>query len=346
MSEDKSQNPEHFDPQANPGERLRVRYEYRELIAATEKNRHEFIRPDSRGLHKALDQGEELFSKVKQTREAVLDSHFLVVSSTLGAQQVQQLQTHLVKFEPEVFAAKLITFMGGRNLTNQDDDDDDDGTLSRRRQREVPPLDWNKLGEKVSSKFRKTPSLTFMFGPLAFDPPEKKKPQQRAKKTDKPDASQKVIPSQLDKIESQEEATTKEVTRVYSCLVKATVPTDVNGDLEPVCFFNFVINPDSFGQTVENIFHLSFLIKEGRASISLKDGLPYISPSEPYREEQGKRVQQRKQVIMNISLQEYKEAIKVFEIKQALIPTRPRIQPGRSGTMNGHNGTDHGSDSD
>lgn len=38
-----------------------------------------------------------------------------------------------------------------------------------------------------------------------------------------------------------------------------------------VNFFQFVINPESFGQTVENIFYASFLIKEGRAEMQVGD---------------------------------------------------------------------------
>lgn len=41
--------------------------------------------------------------------------------------------------------------------------------------------------------------------------------------------------------------------------------------------FEYVINPHSFGQTVENLFYVSFLIKEGNAGI-VKDrhGLPTL----------------------------------------------------------------------
>ena len=50
-----------------------------------------------------------------------------------------------------------------------------------------------------------------------------------------------------------------------------------------VQFFRFVVNPKSFGQTVENLFYTSFLIRDGSVAIS-KDSnmLPTLRKSPSY----------------------------------------------------------------
>lgn len=43
-----------------------------------------------------------------------------------------------------------------------------------------------------------------------------------------------------------------------------------------VPFFQFVVNPSSFTQTVENIFDLSFLVKQERAEVFMREGTPHV----------------------------------------------------------------------
>lgn len=48
-------------------------------------------------------------------------------------------------------------------------------------------------------------------------------------------------------------------------------------DEAAVHLFDFAINPHDFGQTVENLFYISFLVREGNAQIVKdKDGLPLL----------------------------------------------------------------------
>ncbi len=41
-------------------------------------------------------------------------------------------------------------------------------------------------------------------------------------------------------------------------------------------FYRFLINPSSFTQTVENMFDMGFLIKDGDVDMSIQDGEPIL----------------------------------------------------------------------
>jgi hypothetical protein len=43
-----------------------------------------------------------------------------------------------------------------------------------------------------------------------------------------------------------------------------------------VNLFRFIINPDDFAQSVENMFHLSFLIRDGECAMEIEDGEPVV----------------------------------------------------------------------
>ena len=60
---------------------------------------------------------------------------------------------------------------------------------------------------------------------------------------------------QLASFEEEEEATTRGVQHVNRCLKEAC---RASGDVH---YFTFIVDPQSYSHTVENIFHFSFLIK-------------------------------------------------------------------------------------
>lgn len=49
----------------------------------------------------------------------------------------------------------------------------------------------------------------------------------------------------------------------------------------PVNLFKFIVNPNDFGQSVENMFYLSFLIRDGKCAFEIEEetGEPVISRS-------------------------------------------------------------------
>lgn len=125
------------------------------------------------------------------------------------------------------------------------------------------------------------------------------------------------MPTQLKKMEeSHQEATEKEVERIFAYL-KTYHQEDPT---TPISYFEFIIDPNSFSRTVENMFHMSFLIRDGLARMYLDDDkLPCIAPVEE-EETEGAASNNRNQCVTSISIKTWKEFIDVFEIKEALIP--------------------------
>ncbi|XP_028391217.1 non-structural maintenance of chromosomes element 4 homolog A-like [Dendronephthya gigantea] len=309
------------DKYEDPIERRNLRFEYRQLITDTEQKRDEHVLPESDGLNQVLDEGNELFKKVRRTREAALDAQLLVLVSNLGYERAQHLQTGIVTFEPRTFAEKLITFMGGRRV----DESDEEGNAEDVR---LESLHWNTIGQIAEKSFRRTAAIEFMHGPVSMDAPKKKVKNVKDKSGDKPGAAAKITPQQLVKVDdNNEESTTKEVQRVYEALANVTEPGD---DEEPksVSFFKFVTNPDSFSQTVENIFHLSFLINKGNAAIEMdENGLPIVYLADPYSEKDyGNEVIKRNQVVMPFTMEDWRNIVSTFKIKKPVIPTRKTTQ--------------------
>ena len=70
------------------------------------------------------------------------------------------------------------------------------------------------------------------------------------------------------------------------------------------------------------MFHVSFLIKEGRAKIVIRDGLPLILPLSDKRS--GKSVEQqnpdeKNQAILGLTMDDWEELIEIFGIQEAMI---------------------------
>jgi hypothetical protein len=96
-------------------------------------------------------------------------------------------------------------------------------------------------------------------------------------------------------------------------------------DAEPcVSLFDFTINPRSFGQTVENLFYISFLIREGVVRVSRdEDGLPLLIPAEPHSVQQHREQNVMKhQAVFSLDWPTWKKLIRAFDIKNPLIPHR------------------------
>ncbi|XP_076101790.1 EP300-interacting inhibitor of differentiation 3-like [Mytilus galloprovincialis] len=300
------------------GERLRIRTGYRTLIEDLNNKKHELVNPENNTLTEALEVANTLNKDVRTPREGALDSTAILTISSLARQQADNLNTDFVRFEPIEFAEKLVAFIQRENNAPSDS------------QSRISPDGWKNLGAAGQKLFSKNPPFHFMAG--SFDRDVKERPQRNPnvkKITDKETIDKETIPKKMQSFDGsggKNEATTAEVERVLDILQKLYKQTDEN----PICFFEFVLNPESFGQTIENIFYTSFLIKDGLAKTTLdEDNLPLIEPVENNEGERNKQQSKTRnhQTILSITPAEWKELIRVYQIEEPLIPTRDHTKP-------------------
>ncbi|XP_061815876.1 non-structural maintenance of chromosomes element 4 homolog A [Nerophis lumbriciformis] len=299
------------DGDNDTGLRREIRSKYRDLIDTVQRNREDILSPSNNKLTEVLEEADRLFQNVKQTREAALDAKLLVMASDLGKDKASQLVAEGSAFDTTVFAEHLLSFMGLNRLENVEEGqgrDQVDGYL--------PSDAWHRLAQRAEECFRTAPTFHFMMGSFHAEPPPPKQRTERQRKAPSKEAK-RIMPTQLKKMEeSHQEATEKEVERILACL-KSYQQDDPSS---PISYYEFVIDPNSFSRTVENIFHTSFLVRDGLARLCLdSDKLPCIAPVEEGEMETGGSVSQN-QCVISIRPKTWKELVDAFDITDAMIP--------------------------
>ncbi|OAP64983.1 hypothetical protein AYL99_00955 [Fonsecaea erecta] len=224
----------------------------------------------------------------------------------------------------------------------------------RRRQAneedEGDTMNWEYLGKNACILYNARPCVTgFLLGPLSVQKKVRQQIQRRAREAPT-DATRAVRPTRLGDQDQEEEsanlpALCTEIARIlqmamYRGIRNARTESEeapeplseaqrreifrrnVIADNGGVPFFNFCVNPKSFGQTVENMFYVSFLVKEGKVNLGLdSDGLPTLAlvKQKPLEERQEVK---RSQAIFALDFDIWREIIETFEIKESMIPHR------------------------
>ncbi|KAN0090822.1 Nse4 C-terminal domain containing protein [Tylopilus felleus] len=293
-----------YDPDQDAAEKRDIRKKYRLL----EKRTAEHMRPqdhDADDLAGQVAQADELFSKVKNPTEATLDSTVLRNVSSIGAQKARAMKLGSAAFDIDDFVSKLITFMGGRQQFEDEDGDE--------MEVEEGALDWDKIGRKALAKSRRVPVTGFMLGPLSIEQ-KKRAPVKRQKQEKVHEEERKPQEIKEEDIKRSENETTKNVLIIKNIL-------ETTG---PINFFKFIVNPNDFAQSVENLFYLSFVIRDGECAFEInEDGEPIVMRCEqPSMEDRSAGVHAR-QIIMEFDMDTWKRAIEVWNITDSQIPQRP-----------------------
>ncbi|KAK2463185.1 hypothetical protein APHAL10511_004840 [Amanita phalloides] len=298
-----------YDPDQNPEEKREVRKNYRSLARIIDEQQANLNDHSAEELAQHISRADALFTKVKGPQEAALDSSLLLKASSMGAQKARAMKSGSGDFDVDEFVSKLITYLGGRRtLEDQDPDNSDveqDGDA---------PLDWERIGRKALANSHRAPALSFMFGPLSLE--QKKRIIGKRAKLEKNKEDEKK-PQELNEedISRSQNETTKNVLALESILEKEDGPINL---------FKLIVNPKDFAQSVENLFYLSFLIRDGKVALETnKNGEPIVYMCEQPSDQDYAAGLKKRQMVMEFDMATWRRAIEVFDITESKIPQRP-----------------------
>lgn len=242
---------------------------------------------------------------VKNPNEAVLDSRFVRFISDINKEKVKNIR---IGAETEVnldeVVAKVISF--SREGTQHNDG---------------RHLDWEHIGRSACTFGKRARTMDFMLGAIDVQRKQIKRNQSARVVKNKEDLVT-VASLQQEDIEKQENETSNCVNTIMAILEETG----------PINYYKFVTNPNSFSQTVENIFYVSFLARKGCAGIDVSSGQPIISSRTPNTVDTLEDVESKKQIIIGISQEDYRNIISTYNITSTSIPTREK----KTATANGN----------
>ncbi|XP_049740175.1 EP300-interacting inhibitor of differentiation 3 [Elephas maximus indicus] len=299
------------EPEGDEEEYRSIRKQYRALIYQVQDQRHDIVNTANESLTEALEEANGLFDGVTRTREAALDAQFLVMAADLGKEKSRQLRSDVSLFNQAAFCDFLFTFVGVSGLEEKHDrlDDGDEGRVR---------YFWETLQRKAASWTLRAETFHFMLGSFNSEPsvPRPRQRRRRVRSVEEKSAMPKKL-KRMD-LNNNQETTEREVERILG-LLQTYFRMHPNSS---VSYFEFVVDPHSFARTVENIFYVSFIIRDGYARISLdQDRLPVLQPvsNNQMGEEYDSGPSGMKQGIISLSLQDWRNIVATFQISKPMI---------------------------
>lgn len=300
-------------------QRRELRKRYRQLLLDTEDRKQELVLGTSTALVDRINEANNLYNQITLTTEATLDSRLLAVTSELGAQHIKNTRLENSSVDMSEYIGRIRHFMGANHHVVAEDANNNDD--------EADELDWKSLASVASYSMRTAPSFRFLLGPLSIEVKQRKVGTQRVRAhnivVERDEEEREPEELQVDDIQKEENETTRNIKAVHSILSM----------VGPLPFWKFVINPDSFSQSVENVFYCAFLTKEGRVVVSEAEdkSLRYpdvtITACEALADEE-RALMPKYQYMVTLDIPSWKMLIQKYNITESSIPTRPPTDTG------------------
>lgn len=261
------------------------------------------------------------FSLVKSVKGATLDSSLLVKAVNISSQYIHRNEPKCGLFNITEWLERLkVKILPTTKETILDDlNSDTNDRESNKNTNKISDFEWDSIALIAEEVLDTAPSCEFMLGPLKLKPKPKSvsahKKFGKLSCDDKTVNQPKLVPGT--DLKSQELETTVIVRNIHSILKTYA----------PLPYFEFVINPDSFAQSIENIFYVSFLVQDGKCAMyKSESGELYLdligSKSNGASSTNNFDMESQMQSIISISYDEWKQLVDACNITTSKIPTR------------------------
>ncbi|XP_010509292.1 PREDICTED: non-structural maintenance of chromosomes element 4 homolog B-like [Camelina sativa] len=234
-------------------DRRAIRSQYLALTHEIKDAKDDLTKVDSDKFNHIINEVENLHQKVQKPREQVADAEALLdlVDSVVSSVKSQSAHGGV---SPAEFVNALINGFGKTSL--RIDADEENRKMS---------MNWKDLGFAVCTTVLVSCGCSTMIGPMDTKLKQRKRSVGNRKRT-KPGSG--VRPEEVDNTEKKTD-TDKNMAIMFNILRKN----------KRVKIENLVLNRKSFAQTVENVFALSFLVKDGRVEINVdQNGSHFVEP--------------------------------------------------------------------
>ncbi|EME29160.1 Non-structural maintenance of chromosomes element 4 homolog B [Galdieria sulphuraria] len=240
----------------------------------------EFEDPDSTLIDKRMTENEQLRTRSTAPQGQVLLSGAFLLFARSAATRAEKISVTHQEFTLEMIIRRLKALnkcsgpSSGSNLNGYGEEQshyDEDNF-------ENVAIDWKQLGKQLARFYRIPPSVAFVRGPIRAPP---KLPRTRSrlegsareeKRMRQTDNYLVQRPTLVDPNEGLGQIETDKKVQDMCRAIRAQ---------EESSFFQLVLDKSSYAKTIENIFHLSFLIKDGQVSIAERNGVPWVKYMDP-----------------------------------------------------------------
>eukprot|EP00775_Hariotina_reticulata_P011264 gene11264-11414_t len=245
---------------------------------------------------------EALHTKVERPREHAVDAEVFAQLTECGLNMIRRGQAANRGRTPADFVAAL------RNQYVND-------PLAASGPLQFDAFDWPQLGAEVSHLHRRAPGLQCMVGPISAEIKARRTVVRQAKRP----VLEATRPEELQNIHAEEkQETDRHMANMWRVLCGL-------GAGRKVSFSHVVCNHKSFAQTVENIFTLSFLVRDQRVRLlsNVETGLTVQAVSKAEKDAAASQgLIKPQQFMVSFTMEDYEVMRKLVQPSQCLMDHR------------------------